>query len=317
MTSVIIIGKDESKNIIDCISSIRVALKEHDHEIIYIDSNSQDNSAQLAAQQGARTYILKEKNSTAALGRFIGTKLSKGEFILFLDSDMRLCNGFVEEALHIMLSQNFDGACGIRDDIYYKDDVVCHQIKNYYNLSIIQKARFFGGAIFIRKSVLEKVGGWAPSVSTCEEAELHARLNKFKASIVEIPFPMIIHYDRNTYVRNIKDIIITKRRIGIGEAFKNAFKSRSLFYFLIREKAVFSCIALDLLSILLIYPLIISISWNSIFVLLSIQLFQIILLCIFKTPKSYITAKLSIVYLPIGIFSYEKKSLEYEEVIFR
>ena len=44
-------------------------------------------------------FLLAERQTTAGLGRFVGAKEARGEYLLFLDGDMQLCPGFAEKAL--------------------------------------------------------------------------------------------------------------------------------------------------------------------------------------------------------------------------
>jgi small GTP-binding protein len=121
MISVIVIGKNEAARIGSCMKSIKDAMGVMLHEIIYVDSRSQDDSAVIARRWGARCYLLSDENTTAGLGRLIGTKEAQGEYLLFLDADMQLKKGFLEKAMMTMAAESYDGATGIRDDIYMKD----------------------------------------------------------------------------------------------------------------------------------------------------------------------------------------------------
>ena len=88
MISVVVIGKNEGERLAACLNSIHAALSKLSHEIIYVDSCSTDQSLQTARSLGARCYLLAEKDTTAGLGRFVGAKEARGEYLLFLDGDM-------------------------------------------------------------------------------------------------------------------------------------------------------------------------------------------------------------------------------------
>ena len=176
MISVVVIGKNEGARLDSCMESIHAALGILAHEIIYVDSRSTDDSIGRAKAHGARCYILSDENTTAGLGRHVGTKEAKGEYLLFLDGDMQLQKGFCEKAMMAMAQRSYDGCTGIRKDIYMKNGEMIAENANYFGCMAERIAPEFGGALFIKKEALEKAGGWSPDTIACEEAELHARL---------------------------------------------------------------------------------------------------------------------------------------------
>ena len=121
MISVVVIGRNEGARLDACMESIKGALSLLKHEIIYVDSHSADDSIARAKSYGARCYLLSDPQTTAGLGRFVGAKEAKGEYLLFLDGDMQLQKGFCEKAMMAMSQHGYDGASGIRKDIYMKD----------------------------------------------------------------------------------------------------------------------------------------------------------------------------------------------------
>ena len=93
MISVIVIGKNEGERLVACLRSIQTALSALAHEVVYVDSCSTDQSLQTAKALGARCFLLAERKTTAGLGRFVGAKEARGEYLLFLDGDMQLQPG--------------------------------------------------------------------------------------------------------------------------------------------------------------------------------------------------------------------------------
>ena len=154
MISVIVIGKNEGKHLAACLNSISTALGRLSHEVIYVDSCSTDQSLQTARSLGARCYLLAEKDTTAGLGRFVGAKEARGEYLLFLDGDMQLRSGFVEKALMAMASHGYDGVCGIREDLYMRGGEVVARNENYFNCTQERIVPEFGGALMITAEAL-------------------------------------------------------------------------------------------------------------------------------------------------------------------
>lgn len=117
-----------------CLKSIQTALNVLAHEVVYVDSCSTDQSLQTAKALGARCFLLAERQTTAGLGRFVGAKEARGEYLLFLDGDMQLCPGFAEKALMAIAAKGYDGVCGIREDVYLRGSEVVGRNENYFGL---------------------------------------------------------------------------------------------------------------------------------------------------------------------------------------
>ena len=145
MISVVVIGKNEGERLAACLKSIQTALNVLAHEVVYVDSCSTDQSLQTAKALGARCFLLAERQTTAGLGRFVGAKEARGEYLLFLDGDMQLCPGFAEKALMAIAAKGYDGVCGIREDVYLRGSEVVGRNENYFGCTQERIAPEFGG----------------------------------------------------------------------------------------------------------------------------------------------------------------------------
>jgi len=82
--SVIIIAKNEENNIIDCIESVEFA-----SEIIVVDDNSYDNTAELAKKHGAKVCTYSGDDDFSKRRNF-GLEKAGNEWVLFVDADERV-----------------------------------------------------------------------------------------------------------------------------------------------------------------------------------------------------------------------------------
>lgn len=95
--SIIIPNYNSEKTIEKCITSI---WNQNDsYEIIVIDDNSKDKSISLIRKYPIK-IIQNEKHKGAAYSRNLGIKISKGEHILFIDSDVYLKEGAIKKMLN-------------------------------------------------------------------------------------------------------------------------------------------------------------------------------------------------------------------------
>ena len=242
MISVIVIGKNEGERLVACLKSIQTALNALAHEVLYVDSCSTDQSLQTAKALGARCFLLAERKTTAGLGRFVGTKEARGEYLLFLDGDMQLQPGFAEKALMAIAAKGYDGVCGIREDVYLRGGEIVGRNDNYFGCTQERLAPEFGGALMITRDALDACGGWATDTVACEEAELYARLKATGCRIAEIPVPMILHTDAVRDSRSPLSTVFSARRLGEGQALACAMKARRAHAYIRHDKRINSCL---------------------------------------------------------------------------
>ncbi|MCL2810962.1 MAG: glycosyltransferase family 2 protein [Clostridia bacterium] len=308
MLSVVVIGRNDGATLPGCLRSVGQALASIRHELLYVDSGSTDESLPIAQSQGARCFRLRTTRTTAGLARRIGTQEAQGEYLLFLDGDMLLQPGFVETALTVMEKSGYDGATGIRHDVYERDGRVIGENPNYYGCKVRREATEFGGAILLRATELNKAGGWAANVLTCEEAELHARLIKHGARVVELPVPMIRHIDRKRDNRGPLAALITPRRLGLGQALVNAVRMRCLWALLKRERIAFLCWIVDALCVAALCLG----GWRSVWAIAAAQALQLAAFGLMNRTRGFLGQKLLFVYLPAGVLSYRKRDEGYD-----
>ena len=307
MISVIVIGKNEGKRLITCMESIHDALHILSHEIIYVDSRSTDESIQHAKACGARCFVLSDEQTTAGLGRYVGAREARGEYLLFLDGDMQLEKGFCEKAMMAMASRSYDGCTGIRRDIYLKNGEVAGENPNYFGCTQERIVPEFGGALFIKKEALEKAGGWSPDTIACEEAELHARLKAHKLTIAELPVNMITHTDAVRDGRGVFGVMFSRRRLGEGQALRCAMAQGQASAYIHHENEKFLLYSIDWMCVILIALLGV---WGFLGALF-FQMAQLGRFMAAKRIRAFVSQKLFFFAFPAGLLTYRVRSREY------
>lgn len=310
MISVIVIGRNEGARLDACLSSAQRALRMLSYELIYVDSRSTDDSVAIARARGARCFVLEEEDTTAGLGRYAGTRAAHGEYLLFLDGDMQLQPGFVEQAMMRMAAGGCDGVCGIREDRYMKGGTVVSVRENYFGCTQERTAPEFGGAIFLSAEALNRCGGWSTDTVACEEAELHARLLAAGCTIIELPVPMIIHCDAVRDERGIAGVLFSRRRLGEGQALRCAARHEQAGAYMRFEREKFVGYALDWLCIALLLILRL---WG-IPAACFVQAVQLGYYAARRRPRAFVSAKLFFFAFPAGLLTYRRRGRGYTEV---
>ena len=309
MISVIVIGRNEGERLETCLTSAQRALRMLSYELIYVDSHSTDDSLAIARAHGARCFLPETADTTAGLGRYVGTQAAHGEYLLVLDGDMQLQPGFVELAMLRVAAGGCDGVCGIRTDHYMKDGQVVSVCENYFGCTQERVAPEFGGAIFLMAEALARCGGWATDTIACEEAELHARLLDAGCTIIELPVPMIIHCDAVRDARGPLGVAFSRRRLGEGQALRCAMQAGRAWAYIRHEREKFLLYALDWLSLLLLLLR----PWG-IPAACFVQALELGFLLARRRPRTFVSVKLFFFAFPAGLVTYRRRGRGYTQV---
>jgi len=108
MISFIIIGRNESWKLTKCIESVFDTAKYsslEDYEVLYVDSQSTDNSIELVNEFNGINVFLIKGECNAAIARNIGAVEAKGDILFFIDGDMEIIPSFLNEVLDSEVDQ--------------------------------------------------------------------------------------------------------------------------------------------------------------------------------------------------------------------
>jgi cellulose synthase/poly-beta-1,6-N-acetylglucosamine synthase-like glycosyltransferase len=194
MVSVVIIGRNEGARLPRCIQSVRkIEGVDGEIEIIYVDSNSVDTSLTVAAESGARVFTVNSERSTAALGRNIGWRAARGEYVLFLDGDTILHPGFLKLALEmITATPQIAAVWGHRREIDCEGSIY-NRVLDLDWIYPPGLTEFCGGDVVMLRQALEQVNGFDSVLIAGEEPELCRRLRSQGYGILHIDVPMTGH----------------------------------------------------------------------------------------------------------------------------
>lgn len=177
LVSVIIPTFNSGKTISLCLKSVQKQIYRK-LEIIIVDNYSTDNTLKIARQYTENFYLCDGERSKQ---RNFGIKKAKGDFILYLDSDMVLSRSVVSEAIF-----------KIRDcvGLYIPEIVEGNSFfakllnfeRSFYNSTVVDAVRF------VRKDILLKEKGFDENLISCEDWDLDRRIKKYgKTSIITSP----------------------------------------------------------------------------------------------------------------------------------
>lgn len=206
MISAIIITRNEERNISRTLASLcdpSIA------EIIVSDSNSSDKTQEIVRAEADKDHRIRlssysDPPFTAARGRNEGAKLAKkkSKYLLFIDGDMQLQDGFIEAGIKALEAEKgLSAVAGQMHNYFYKGyGQFSHAQTNYYKINEHKP----GGALLLIAKDFYSLGGFNPELIVNEESEFIYRLNCIGRSFSRISVDMVIHHT---------EIPISKRRL--------------------------------------------------------------------------------------------------------
>ena len=176
MISFIIPCYNEEAHIKDCIRSIRKHVWYIPYEIIVVDNNCTDKTVEIAESELAIT--IKETRKGVVFARQAGYEAAKGRLIANIDADSKITDGWIWEALSRLSNDNTVAVTGpleydnanlslrIMTKLYY----MIAKFSNDYVGVFLQ-----GGNAIIKKSALDKVGGYDLNIAFYGEDTMTAK----------------------------------------------------------------------------------------------------------------------------------------------
>lgn len=158
-----------------------------DYEIIVSDGRSVDGTIELAKELADQVVVYQgAARQTIAAGRNLGGKIARGEYLLFLDADVRLLEAdkFLQTLLDRFEKEPELVAVTTRIKILpevatLRDKILSTLMidwPHYFNNNIIKTGSSSGEVQFMRKSAFDAVGGFDARLVSCEDINMFERL---------------------------------------------------------------------------------------------------------------------------------------------
>ena len=191
--AVVVIGRNEGERLSRCLRSVAQLRESFENfEVIYVYSNSEDDSILRARDAGARVIALPPGPTTAARGRNAGWFSTNASFILFLDGDTILQREFVDTALAQFHDPHTAVVWGHRRELFPGSSLY-NRILDLDWIYPPGDSDFCGGDAVMRRNVLLEVGGYDESLIAGEEPEMCRRMTNHGCRILHIDCPMTAH----------------------------------------------------------------------------------------------------------------------------
>lgn len=224
--SIIIVNFNTDEYVRDCLISIQDNLTLSDYEIIVVDNNSPNRSIEkLITEFKNVEFILLNKNKGFGSGCNTGFLQSKGEYILFLNPDVKVKKDSIEKLIdNCKTDKNIGIVSGLLTDeenkISYSFNSfpdLSWEIKEAYGIclertimSLLNRSEiknkvpfevdwFHGACFLIRRDIFESVNGFDENIFLYyEDVDLQKRIKELGLKIVCIPSAEFYHQGKSS-----------------------------------------------------------------------------------------------------------------------
>lgn len=189
--SIVIPVFNEERYLSACLDSlVKIEYPIDSYEIIIVDNGSTDRSVEIASNYNVK-IISKPKVKVGGVRNY-GVKQSKGEIIVFLDSDCLVEPWWLSHGVELITKQGFDAVGGLfllrENPAWIEKNWILRSSREY----VYQKT-FIGACIFIKRQAFESLGGFNESLSAGEDCYLTEQLKENNYNIQVIPKLGVIH----------------------------------------------------------------------------------------------------------------------------
>ncbi|MFN8453484.1 MAG: glycosyltransferase [Anaerolineae bacterium] len=149
-----------------------------DYEVIIADAGSADRTREIAREYGASVV----SGGLPAVGRNSGARASQGNFLFFLDADVRLPESFLENTHAEMEERYLDLAtCEISPLSKHAVDGLLHDFANLaVKLGQFTDPHAPGFCILISRRLFKRIGGFDETLKMAEDHDLVRRASQFR-----------------------------------------------------------------------------------------------------------------------------------------
>jgi glycosyltransferase involved in cell wall biosynthesis len=144
-------------------------------EIIVVDNASSDNTVSIASEYADKVLILKEGNVGAV--RNLGAVKSKGELLIFLDSDCLVDSSWISRGVKLVRNNPnhiYGGPCKVRENAKWAERLWLLENPKHPRL----QPDLLGSCIFISRRNFEGIRGFNEKMTSGEDSDLSYRLRK-------------------------------------------------------------------------------------------------------------------------------------------
>lgn len=251
----IIIGKNEGIKIEKCLSSVFNAISKNQlntYEVIYVDSNSTDDSLSYALKFNNVKIIKLTGEVNAAVARNEGAKAVDKKILFFIDGDMEINSDFLPLAIYEPSVLKHEFISGDFISIDKTSGMESNKIK-YHDLKDDAFMVTTGGIFIIYKEFWDRLNGMKPKFRRSQDIDFGLRMSQNGIKLLRLK--EIIAYHNTVFYhskkRLWKDLFNHNQLYQKSVMYRDHILNPFIYHFLLREITLFALIfSIILISII-------------------------------------------------------------------
>lgn len=165
--SIVIVNYNTKNLLKQCIESIAKNISKYSYEIIVVDNNSNDGSAEFLQKSNAIKTILNNRNVGFAKANNAGVKIATGEYVLILNSDTVILPDSIDKMIEYMINNPDVGIqgpkivnenSGISQPSWdFMPTIIWENVRKLFSPKYIKKYKVLAKAIAFRQHKIREV----------------------------------------------------------------------------------------------------------------------------------------------------------------
>jgi GT2 family glycosyltransferase len=212
--SIVILNWNTLKYLKKCVKSIKKYTK--DVEIIIVDNGSTEKGTEKYIKSVTGNYLIFDKNYGFSIGNNKASEIAKGEYLCFMNSDVTVGKGWLDEMLKTFESDKYCGAVGPlgnpETNIINGRQFSFTQYKGQY-YSDTKVDCLIGFCLLIKNKVFKKIGGFDEELfNGFEDNLLSIKLRKLGYNLLVSSKSDVTHIAGAAHTANKVDYLESLKR---------------------------------------------------------------------------------------------------------
>jgi len=238
----IIIGKNEGIKIKKCLTSVFATIEKNaleKTEVIYVDSDSDDESIDLALAFSDVKVIKISGEINAAIARNEGAKCATKDILFFIDGDMEVNPDF----LPLVVSPQSELIYEFISGDFISVDQSGSQVK-YHGLNKDVYMSTTGGVFITYKRIWDQLGGMKPKFRRSQDIDFGLRMSRTgkkllrKKDIIAYHHTVFYHSKKRLW----KDLFNNNQLFQKSVLFRDHIFNQHIYLFILREITLMSLV---------------------------------------------------------------------------
>jgi glycosyltransferase involved in cell wall biosynthesis len=196
-----------------------------DLEVIVVDDGSTDETPSVVGEFGDRILYLRQERQGVSVARNAGIRAARGEYLAFLDADDVWLPQKLQRQIECLNDNPDVGAVGCGHYVVDRElNILEKKIPSCWQSPLEDLLLFrsnwglFSSTLLVRRSVIERVGGFDPSLSTSADWDLAIRIAR-QCGVTFVGEPLVYYRQHGANMHLNVRLMERDMRVVLRKAF--------------------------------------------------------------------------------------------------